>query len=86
MKVKNRITSTLLTLLLSLSMIVTYLPATMMAYADTEDAVVEQIDETGNDGVIDAAQESGEKSADEGEPAIEAEGEKRPILLMKPEP
>ena len=34
MKSRNKITSTLLALLLSLSMIVTYLPASMIAYAD----------------------------------------------------
>ncbi|MBR3350964.1 MAG: Ig domain-containing protein, partial [Erysipelotrichaceae bacterium] len=40
---KNRIKSMLLALLLSLSMVVTYLPASMIAYAGTEDgAVTEQ--------------------------------------------
>ena len=43
MKARNRITSTLLALLLSLSMVVTYLPASMIAYA-TDENVVEQSD------------------------------------------
>ena len=39
MKGRNRIKSTLLALLLSLSMVVTYLPASMIAYAETEDTI-----------------------------------------------
>ena len=76
MKGKSKITSTLLALILSVTMIVTYMPASMIAYAANEADVAAEIEQsdTGTDVVTDDVLDSSEE-ADEADPAVSESNE-----------
>ena len=73
---KNRIKSTLLALLLSLAMVVTYLPASMIAYAGnegTDEAAIELNAGADGDFIVDDAQGVDGSSDEEEAPAASPE-------------